>query len=304
MAVTLMASCDNDPDYQPGTPTASGCMGVYFDSSNQTEYILTPEDQSITITLSRAVSDSAASVPLVVNSLTSDCMQVPATAEFDEGESTTSIEVTFPDIEQKVTQRLCINIDEQYADHYAKQDGATVYDATVLVAQWVLVTDSATFNFQPKYDPIVSKLYQLEGQRIFYIENFLNSGYDLRYRVGSDLLDSQGDYEFIPMDLGYPITDDSDGSIIVHLWDYDYVNESGSTGNYVSWTPQEGLPGISHCYIYNYYPSQWYSYVEPYTSNVTGLKRVYTLLYFWMYYTDDTSGWNYVTMDYQGELPD
>ena len=300
----MMTACESEIDYQAGEPTPEGCMGVYFDSSNQSDYILTPEDSCITITLSRAVSDEAASVPIVVGSKTSSCMLVPATADFEAGESTTSFDVTFPDIEQTVTQQLSISISEDYADHYAKVDGSTTFEASVLVAQWVLVTDSATFNFQSKYDPIVSKLYQLEGQRIFYVENFLNSGYDFRYRVGSDVLDSYGDYEFIPMDLGYPITDSSDGSIIVHLWDYEHVNESGSTGAYMTWYPQEGVAGIDHCYIYNYYPSTWYSYVQPYTSSKTGLPRVYTLMYFWIYYTDGTSGWNYCTMDYQGSLPD
>ena len=81
--VAFAASCDdkNDSNYEPGAPTAEGCLGVYFNSSNANERIFQPgEATEIELTVSRLKAESAADVPLTVSA--DEGLNVASTASF------------------------------------------------------------------------------------------------------------------------------------------------------------------------------------------------------------------------------
>lgn len=188
-----LASCGNDDEYQKGEETANPyCMAAYFASSNQAEYVFTPEDvaQSTTLglTVKRMESDEAASVPVIVDKKDA-VFQIPSTVEFAAGESTATLNIEFPNIEEKKECSFSIHLGEDYVDHYRDLDGSDVYAAKVVVSTWRQIAKNVKFWFTNLSDTYNNKyfytgnLYQLEGQNRFRFEDFLGSGIDMQYSV-------------------------------------------------------------------------------------------------------------------------
>ena len=189
-AMLLFTACDGDENtYVPGAETPEGCIGVYFEGMQSGTIIATPGEESIAITLKRAKTENAVSVPLIVKSVDTTAIQIPETVEFAAGEAQATVNVGIKGLYAQKIYRFTLAVDEAYADHYTQVNGATQYTASVMVAQWELFKKNAQFFYDgvsvatPVY---YSDIYKLSGVNKFYIKNFMGSGNDMYFTVGGN----------------------------------------------------------------------------------------------------------------------
>ena len=190
VAMLLFTACDGDENtYVPGAETPEGCIGVYFEGMQSGTIIATPGEESIAITLKRAKTENAVSVPLIVKSVDTTAIQIPETVEFAAGEAQATANVGIKGLYAQKIYRFTLAVDEAYADHYTQVNGATQYTASVMVAQWELFKKNAQFFYDgvsvatPVY---YSDIYKLSGVNKFYIKNFMGSGNDMYFTVGGN----------------------------------------------------------------------------------------------------------------------
>lgn len=265
----LMAtSCSKSDEYEKGAETPAGCISAYFSSSNKSSLVLTPEEYAqsdiLTLKVERAVSDAAASVPIVVVRKDSG-FEIPDAVDFQAGEASATIDVKMNGLQEKTGYSFTIRIADEYADHYTIRDGSDVYTGNVLIAKWVKVVENATFYYQGGYFPTVySDIYHLDGYNRFYIEDFLGSGIDLGFSIKSYDSDKG---TFIPFSADDRSTwagkfepldhflDDPDG------YSYWWLMNDVLNQDYASWTPEGWTTAIDYI---NFYTSDdtTYSYID------------------------------------------
>lgn len=186
-----LSSCSDD-EYQRGEEPVPYNMTAYFSANNKAEYIFTPEDVAESSTLQlevkRLQSDDAASIPVIVVDK-DDIFKIPATVEFEAGESTATLNVEYAGIEEKKLCKFSIRLDENFIDPYKKVEGSDVYAASVFVSNWRQISKNVQFwftNINDKYNSKIfhnAKFYQLEGQNRFRFEDYLGSGIDMQFSI-------------------------------------------------------------------------------------------------------------------------
>lgn len=122
-----LASCSEDK-YEPGPEPANDCMEAYFLSSNSSEYILGSESTSVTLEVGRLKADNAASIPVIVEAK-DEAFKVPSTVEFQAGEATAELTVTFEGIEIQKEKKFTIRLADEYVNPYTVHDGSDVFSA-------------------------------------------------------------------------------------------------------------------------------------------------------------------------------
>lgn len=186
-----LSSCSDD-EYQRGEEPVPYNMTAYFSANNKAEYIFTPEDVAESSTLQlevkRLQSDDAASIPVIVVDK-DDIFKIPATVEFEAGESTATLNVEYAGIEEKKLCEFSIRLDENFIDPYKKVEGSDVYAASVFVSNWRQISKNVQFwftNINDKYNSKIfhnANFYQLEGQNRFRFEDYLGSGIDMQFSI-------------------------------------------------------------------------------------------------------------------------
>ncbi len=251
------SSCGTKDNYEKGPETSPDCIAAYFPSSNQTNYTLTPEEYSasdiLSLKVERAVSDAAASVPVIVVSK-DDVFEVPSTVEFAAGESTSTLDIKMNGLEQRVNYTFTVRLGDEYVDHYSVQDGSDVFKGDIVIARWVKVVKNARFMYSgQKFPDTYSDIYNLDGYNKFYIENFLGSGVNLGFSIKSydeeekkfiafnpsDRTTWKG--TFIPLDH---CMDDPDGGT---WW---WLMKDVANQEYASWTPEGSETGFNYINFY------------------------------------------------------
>ncbi len=181
-----LASCSDDDDYSAGKPTQAGAVGAYFDSSNTTSFVLTPEDETIGLTVSRTKTDTACVVPISMVSGDVEAIQVPESLSFAAGDSVQTLTIGINGLTKKKTYNFKLAIGESAADHYsATQNGTTVYSGSVIVSQWKQLKDNVKFYYymNDKLPENTSELWQLDGVNNFYFTNFMGSGESMYFSI-------------------------------------------------------------------------------------------------------------------------
>ena len=239
-----LASCAEE-SYEPGPEPAKDCMEAFFLSDNSSEYILGTESTSITLTVGRLKADNAASIPVIVEAK-DEVFKVPSTVEFQAGESTTELTVSFEGIETKKEKAFTIRLADDYVNPYSVHDGSDVFSATVLVSSWKKVVSDAQFWFSSILKvSTFSDIYWLDGFNRFRIENFLGTGVDLSYTILNpdfdieDLSTWQG--EFSPLDY-YAEEPADDG--------YKYWSLRNAAGEWFEWTPEGAVSKVTGLSVY------------------------------------------------------
>ena len=186
-----LSSCSDD-EYQRGEEPVPYNMTAYFSANNKAEHIFTPEDVAESSTLQlevkRLQSDDAASIPVIVVDK-DDIFKIPATVEFEAGESTATLNVEYAGIEEKKLCKFSIRLDENFIDPYKKVEGSDVYAASVFVSNWRQISKNVQFwftNINDKYNSKIfhnANFYQLEGQNRFRFEDYLGSGIDMQFSI-------------------------------------------------------------------------------------------------------------------------
>ena len=186
--VAFASSCDdkNDSNYEPGAPTAEGCLGVYFNSSNANERIFQPgEATEIELTVSRLKAESAADVPLTVSA--DEGLNVASTASFAAGQASTTIKITFSNLEPSRKYNYSISVGEEYADHYTVVEGTTTFKGYIMEAAWKTISNNVMMKWTTlgMLNFFTGTLEQLGETNRYRFVNFLNSGVDYIFVVGS-----------------------------------------------------------------------------------------------------------------------
>ena len=265
-----LAACSDDDNYTPGEPTAAGAVGAYFDSTNSTDFILTPDQESIELTVSRNKTESAVEVPITATGDAATAVEVPATVSFAAGESTQTLTIGVKGLETKKQYTLNLAIGESQADHYAIQDGTTAFSCTVAVSEWKKLKENIQFYYYSPYlglPSVYSDLWQLDGVNNFYLTNFLGSGTDFYFTLNGTQIDFNDPATFtgevVPVEgkgatvydygdygykLNYVVTGTDDWGYNIYSWNYE-----GATVNYFDWYGG-----------YNYKTYSWLNYSEEY----------------------------------------
>src|SRR5690554_578795 len=140
LLVVAFAACSDFEDTELLSPEKpAGNQGVFFPTTNVTAHELEPTDPTqITVKVSRTVSSGAASIPLVVVTNDEGVFNVPATANFADGETETDLVVTFPDADEGITYKLVIAVEgDQSVDPYG--EGAVSVATQVTRIKWTPV---------------------------------------------------------------------------------------------------------------------------------------------------------------------
>lgn len=142
LLVVAFAACSDFEDTELISPDKpAGSQGAFFPTSNVAAHELEPTDPTqITVTVSRAVSTGAASLPIVVKTNDDNVFNVPATANFAEGETETDIVITFPNADEGITYKLELAVEgDQSVDPYGA--GAISTATQVTRIKWEPVED-------------------------------------------------------------------------------------------------------------------------------------------------------------------
>lgn len=136
-AVSLAATaCVEEEIHAPGEADLDGCYGVYFpaqDASGSHTYDPTMTKE-ITISVSRKNTEGDITVPYNIATDTPEAFKCGEIA-FEDGQTETTLHVTFPSIKTGVTYNLSLSIsDPQYASKY--DSGACSFDFSVMCVEW------------------------------------------------------------------------------------------------------------------------------------------------------------------------
>ena len=292
LACTAFVGCDNDDEYTPAEKPASDCMTVYFDASNVTDYILTPEEvassPSVTLTVSRENTDKAATIPVIVE-YKADVFDIPTSVSFEQGAATANLVVSFPNIESFKTSEFSIRLGDDYVNPYVQVNGSDKFHASILVSQWTPIFSDVNAFIGDYYGNTASgtsayknTVYWLEGLNKFCIKNFLNTGIDLQFSIVNDKFDvndrSTWTGAFNPLN-----------NMDTSSWGSPYYILADNEGNTLEWTIAEGdSKGITTFALYD--PTNT-SYAGADLTTATGC-------YIWgnvyNYFSDGTGGWYYL----------
>ena len=224
----LLAACNSDEDYQRAGEPAASDEGIYFPTSNPSEYIRTESDaKTIDVTIARHNTEGELTVPVQVVSRTQNIGKVPDHVTFADGAATATLTVPFTDL--SVTPKCTLEIPEDYTNPYLIKEGSTkfsfcIYKLVIVSDQINYITSAGTAYFDKVY---TSELLQYEGENKFIWRNFFGSGIDLKFKINGHF-DPQDVYacygEVTPLDHAQG---DSDGWTLLD-----------DDGNELSWTPE------------------------------------------------------------------
>lgn len=207
LLVVAFAACSDFEDTELLSPEKpAGNQGVFFPTTNVTAHELEPTDPTqITVKVSRTVSSGAASIPLVVVTNDEGVFNVPATANFADGETETDIVVTFPDADEGITYKLVLAVEgDQSVDPYG--EGAVSVATQVTRIKWEAITTPMIY-----VDGAFSGGYGVSSYPMYVYAEKAQLGASVRYRFNnvykaptSEDPDVDGVYD------GYPYNDPGD----------------------------------------------------------------------------------------------
>ena len=114
LGTMALVACTNEYEYDGvGEPDKATAAGAYFlEEGNPKSIEVEPGAEEFDLTLTRSKTESAQSVSIVVVSDEAGVFDVPATAEFAAGESTSVLHITAPRAQEGAEYSLTIGIAE------------------------------------------------------------------------------------------------------------------------------------------------------------------------------------------------
>lgn len=254
-AAFSLTACESDDDYTPGEPTAANSVGAYFNSSNSSTIILTPEESSFTLTVSRTKTADAVTVPLVVEKVDTAAIEIPTSVSFAAGEATQDITVSCKGLTAKKQYGFTVKIGEEAADHYTIVDGTSEFKGSVVVSSWEKLKSVKIYSTDVAAIPAsYSDLYQLDGVNQFYLKNFMGSGTDLYFTIsGTDF-----DVNNVAASSGEIVPFKGAETVDYSSYKENYILTSAADG--YSWTTD----GVNYSYFmwYGGYDYNTYSWID------------------------------------------
>ena len=201
LLIVAFAACSDFEDTELISPDRpAGNQGVFFPTTNVAAHELEPTDPTqITVTISRAVSSGSASIPVTVVTNDDDVFNVPATADFADGETETDLVVTFPNADEGVTYNLALAVEgEQAVDPYGA--GAISTATQVTRIKWESVDDPLIYM-----DGTFSGVWGTSKEPVYVEAERAQLGASVKYRLknvykytGDEEPDADGIYNGFP----------------------------------------------------------------------------------------------------------
>lgn len=178
MSIIALASCGDDDNYVAGAQDSADKVGVYFPTTDGGSNEVDPADPTeFNIKVARMNTNGAISVPLNVIANDENVFQVPATAEFKDGEAETTVKVTFPNAAVGTTYALTVEVPQEYISLYKENADKVSFTTDYTRVKWESIGEgywidgniNTVFGVQPL--PLVveiEKTISLDGKTIRY----------------------------------------------------------------------------------------------------------------------------------------
>jgi len=247
-----LASCGSDDGgYTPGAEVSDDNPNVYFSKDNESEVFVENGTQSISLKVMREGSNGALTVPITVNSKSSN-LTVPESVTFNDGKTEADLNLTFDSVEDGLGADL--QIADGYANPYKINDGSNEFKISIL--QPIKVCD-VTFDSSSVFANETNEIYSLGksgGNYRFVWNDFLGSGINIKF----DVVDSNGS------NFDGTSQNALKGTIKFVNYIYDYYGngapylvtvENATTQpqdeEFASWTPTGQTTPVTWFYMYN-----------------------------------------------------
>lgn len=256
-------SCGDDDDYSAGPEVSSDCPNVYFSESNTYTVTLTDKEvkadpeavRTVSINMERTDTKGEIKVPIVVDSK-SDGVDIPADVTFADGAGKAELVISYTHPENGLEADF--HVGDNYANPYAKKEGAVSYSLAIFTV--VKVCD-VTYDASSVFAGVTSEIYNFSGQNKFQWRNFLGSGLNVNFKVGSVKNEAGKDSLYFNPEalLG------TYGSITFLDHTFDYYNNGSlylmnDDDNYATWTPVGSSSEITYYYLYAGSTYSWVSF--------------------------------------------
>lgn len=283
----LASSCDdNDFVYEPGPEPVADSSAVFFPADAPTSFTFETDDKTASFTLRRLDSHGALSVPLSYAG--PEGVTVPPTAEFADGEASTTLLVDCSGVEKKVMHQCQIKIDDAFANPYVK--GYTTMAFTVVASAWNLWATAADLEIGTAFYSTCD-IYHLEGSRRFKIPNFLNSGLDWEFEAGTNSWEAWSGYPW----LAYSIDHGYNTTVFDTNPEWTYFFDQANDG-WPEFYPDSSNPqALSYFSFYNY---DDYTYFVPWyeSTSTPGHFLGFITSWVWLDYPDGNGAGEYLSI--------
>lgn len=141
LAAMAFVACDDDVTREPSPEVSPDCQQVYFDASNDSNLVLTPDQvaagYTVDVLVKRNFAYAAASIPVVATVSAEGIFEIPETIEFADGdlEATLQIGISPETPDGSYSMSLLFEGDE-YLDPYTKFDGSVTYSLSLELEAW------------------------------------------------------------------------------------------------------------------------------------------------------------------------
>lgn len=141
------SACTEECDYSPAEPINGNCIKASFSSDG--EYLILPAEaeNKVSITAEREKTDGESTVALRATNVNDSHFQVPQSMTFAAGESKTSFNITFSDIELEEEYIYSVAMDESAYDPYNANTLATTSGTILKKHIGIQLWDRAPFHY-------------------------------------------------------------------------------------------------------------------------------------------------------------
>lgn len=147
LSVGFVSCEETAPEYVAGQQDLEGCYGVYFPTQAAAgEHTLDPTaPKSIDVTIMRKVAEGAITVPVIVSN--DSIFNVPEVV-FADGQTETTITITFPDVETAVKYDLTLEVtDPAYASLFSSNPVSLSFSVFCVEWKYVAVDEEGNQSF-------------------------------------------------------------------------------------------------------------------------------------------------------------
>jgi hypothetical protein len=280
---TALISCGEKYEpYEWGEDDAAGCYGVYFPTQNS-DLTLDPTDPTTaTITVARAVTTGAITVPVSVADTSGIFTVTPLS--FEDGQKESSFDVSFDKTAVGVTYLVSFEItDPQYASKY--NDSAIALDFTVTREKWNNLGQGTWYEdgYFAFTAPVPVTIYQNDGDHNSYRVEMKNED-------GNLYTDKQDTYfEFELLQKGGTLADQkitTAGLVYFSIF---------STGYYNSNYPSAPIWFVHPSAFSSYASEEYWQYNKVVQYKEDGTPAAIQFAPY--YYINGVGGWNYSQQD-------
>lgn len=181
------SACTEECDYSPAEPINGNCIKASFSSDG--EYLILPAEaeNKVSITAEREKTDGESTVALRATNVNDSHFQVPQSMTFAAGESKTSFNITFSDIELEEEYIYSVAMDESAYDPYNANTLATTSGTILKKAHWDSTLGQGAFSLSG-----LGANVPCEVQKTSDAENWFKAvapfaeGNDLVFKVNED----------------------------------------------------------------------------------------------------------------------